>query len=281
MKLLRYGKPGAEKPGLLDNQGSVRNLSGVIEDVSGKALAPESLARLSDLDVADLPIVSNSERIGACVGDVGKFICIGLNYADHAEEAGMPIPTEPVVFTKATSSICGPNDKIIRPRKSEKLDWEVELAIIIGSHASYLNEGEAENAIAGYCICNDISEREFQLERSGQWDLGKGCDTFGPIGPWLVTKDEIADVENLDLWLDVNGKRLQSGNTKTMIFKPAYIVSFLSQYMSLQPGDVISTGTPPGVGLGKNPPVYLNVGDRMSLGIDGLGTQEQTVVAAQ
>jgi 2,4-diketo-3-deoxy-L-fuconate hydrolase len=227
-----------------------------------------------------LPLVSEPVRLGPCVGNVGKFVCIGLNYADHAEEAGMDIPPEPVVFTKTTSSICGANDDIIKPRKSDKLDWEVELAIVIGNHVSYADEALAEQGIAGYCICNDISEREFQLERSGQWDLGKGCDTFGPIGPWLVTKDDVGDVNNLQMWLDVNGKRYQNGNTRTMIFNPAFIVSFLSQYMSLQPGDVISTGTPPGVGLGQKPPHYLNVGDKMSLGIEGLGQQDQTVVSA-
>jgi len=280
MKLLRYGKAGSEKPGLLDEQGNIRDLSAVIDDINGQALSPEIIARLKGLDSAVLPLVSEPVRLGPCVGNVGKFVCIGLNYADHAEEAGMDIPPEPVVFTKTTSSICGANDDIIKPRKSDKLDWEVELAIVIGNHVSYADEALAEQGIAGYCICNDISEREFQLERSGQWDLGKGCDTFGPIGPWLVTKDDVGDVNNLQMWLDVNGKRYQNGNTRTMIFNPAFIVSFLSQYMSLQPGDVISTGTPPGVGLGQKPPHYLNVGDKMSLGIEGLGQQDQTVVSA-
>jgi len=280
MKLLRYGKAGSEKPGLLDEQGNIRDLSAVIDDINGQALSPEIIARLKGLDSAVLPLVSEPVRLGPCVGNVGKFVCIGLNYADHAEEAGMDIPPEPVVFTKTTSSICGANDDIIKPRKSDKLDWEVELAIVIGNHVSYADEALAEQGIAGYCICNDISEREFQLERSGQWDLGKGCDTFGPIGPWLVTKDDVGDVNNLQMWLDVNGKRYQNGNTRTMIFNPAFIVSFLSQYMSLKPGDVISTGTPPGVGLGQKPPHYLNVGDKMSLGIEGLGQQDQTVVSA-
>lgn len=280
MKLLRYGKTGQEKPGLLDQEGNVRDLSNVIGDINGEALSAESIARLNELDSSALPVVSEPGRIGPCVGNVGKFVCIGLNYADHAKEAGMPIPTEPIMFTKTTSSICGPNDDIIKPRTSTKLDWEVELAIVIGSHLSYADESRAEEAIAGYCICNDISEREFQIERSGQWDLGKGCDTFGPIGPWMVTKDEAGDVNNLNMWLDMNGERQQTGSTSTMIFKPAFIVSFLSQYMSLQPGDVISTGTPPGVGLGKKPPLFLNVGDRMSLSIEGLGQQDQRVVSA-
>lgn len=281
MKLLRYGTSGSEKPALLDEQGAVRDLSKIIKDINGESISPTGIAMLNDIDISSLPVVNDPVRIGSCVGNVGKFICVGLNYADHAKEAGMEIPPEPVIFTKAISSICGPNDDIIKPRKSEKLDWEVELAIVIGSHVSYADEHEAELAIAGYCICNDISEREFQLERSGQWDLGKGCDTFGPIGPWLVTKDEINDVDDLQMWLDVNGKRYQNGTTKTMVYKPAFIVSFLSQYMSLQPGDVISTGTPPGVGLGQKPPVYLNVGDRMSLGISGLGQQDQRVVSPQ
>lgn len=281
MKLLRYGKSGQEKPGLLDPEGNVRDLSGIIGDINGKTLSPEGIAKINDLDTSALPVVGEPGRIGPCVGNVGKFVCIGLNYADHAEEAGMPIPPEPIMFSKTTSSICGPNDDIIKPRTSTKLDWEVELAIVMGSHLSYADETEAEEAIAGYCICNDISEREFQIERSGQWDLGKGCDTFGPIGPWMVTKDEAGDVNNLDMWLEVNGERHQNGSTSTMIFKPAFIVSFLSQYMSLQPGDVISTGTPPGVALGMKPPKYLNVGDRMSLGITGLGQQDQRIVSAK
>ena len=280
MKLLRYGPKGQEKPGCLDDDGNIRDLSSVIDDINGAVLSVENIKRLSELEKNDLPIIKGDVRYGACVGDVGKFICIGLNYADHAAEAGMDIPPEPVVFLKATSAICGPNDDVIKPRNSEKLDWEVELAIVIGQHVSYADEAEAEKAIAGYCVCNDISEREFQLERSGQWDLGKGCDSFGPIGPWLVTKDEISDADNLDMWLEVNDKQFQNGNTNTMVYKPAFIVSFLSQYMSLQPGDVISTGTPPGVGLGQKPPIYLNEGDTMKLGIKGLGSQQQTVISA-
>lgn len=281
MKLLRYGPKGSEKPGRLDRDGHIRDLSGLVKDIEGATLSPQSLARLGDVDDQDLPLVEGNPRYGACVGNVGKFICIGLNYEDHAIESNMPIPPEPVVFMKATSAISGPNDDIIKPPGSTKLDWEVELALVIGQSVSYADEEEAEKAIAGYCVCNDISEREFQLERSGQWDLGKGCDTFGPIGPWLVTKDEIADIGNLQMQLEVNGQKFQNGNTETMIFKPAFIVSYLSQFMSLQPGDVISTGTPPGVGLGQKPPVYLNVGDRITLGIQGLGNQNQIVIAVE
>ncbi len=280
MKLLRYGPAGQELPGLLDDNGNIRDLSNHIDDVDGSALSDEKLTYIAGLDVDELPIIDGDPRIGACVGNVGKFICIGLNYADHAEEAGMTIPPEPVMFIKNTSAICGSNDDIIKPRGSTKLDWEVELAMVIGKNVSYAGEAEAEQAIAGYCVCNDISEREFQLERSGQWDLGKGCDTFGPIGPWLVTKDEVKDVHNLGMRLSMNGKQYQNGNTSTMVYKPAYIVSFLSQYMSLQPGDVISTGTPPGVGMGQKPQVWLNPGDKISLTIDGLGEQNQTVVTA-
>ena len=279
MKFVRYGAQGKEKPGIIDTDGQIRDLSEHVLDIDGSALSKESLASLRGLDIEALPKVDGDPRYGACVGNIGKFICIGLNYADHAAEANMPIPSEPVVFTKFTSAVCGPNDDIIKPRGSTKLDWEIELAIVIGEKASYVTEAEAEDAIAGYCVCNDISEREFQLERSGQWDLGKGCDTFGPLGPWLVTKDEIADVLNLGMWLEVNDKRYQDGNSKTMIFTPAVIVSFLSQYMTLKPGDIISTGTPPGVGLGQTPPLYLNVGDTMTLGIEGLGSQSQKVVA--
>jgi 2-keto-4-pentenoate hydratase/2-oxohepta-3-ene-1,7-dioic acid hydratase in catechol pathway len=224
-------------------------------------------------------VVGNVTRVGPCVGNVGKFLCVGLNYADHAAESGMPVPKEPEIFSKATSAICGPNDDIIQPRDSEKLDWEVELAIVIGRDASYVSESTAHEFIAGYCVCNDVSERGFQLERGSQWDKGKGCDTFGPIGPWLVTPDEIADPLNLDMWLEVNGHRYQDGTTRTMVFGPAFIVSYLSRFMSLQPGDVITTGTPPGVGLGQKPPVYLKPGDRIELGIRSLGTQRQTVVA--
>jgi len=281
LKLLRYGPHGQETPGLLDDDGNIRSLADHVPDIDGHALPDESLSTLRRLDVDDLPLVDENVRLGACVGNIGKFLCIGLNYSDHAAESGMPLPDEPEVFTKATSAICGPNDDIIQPLNSDKLDWEVELAIVIGRHASYVSEEEAADHIAGYCVCNDISERTFQLERGSQWDKGKGCDTFGPIGPWLVTKDEVADAGDLDMWLEVNGHRYQAGNTRTMIFGPAFIVSYLSQFMSLQPGDVISTGTPPGVGLGQKPPVYLAVGDTIKLGIDGLGTQNQTVVAVR
>ena len=278
MKLLRYGPLGREKPGIMDVDGNIRSLSEIVSDIDGTTLSEETLQRLQAVDVSSLLIVDSDVRIGACVGNVGKFICIGLNYADHAAESGMPIPSEPEVFTKATSAISGPNDDIIKPRNSNKLDWEVELAIIIGKHTSYVSEEDALQHIAGYCVCNDVSARSFQLEKGSQWDKGKGCDTFGPIGPWLVTKDEIEDPSNLSMWLEVNGKTFQNGNTKTMIFKPAYIVSYLSQFMSLQPGDIISTGTPPGVGLGQKPPLYLEPGDTISLGIEKLGTQEQKVI---
>ena len=279
MKLLRYGPVGQEKPGLLDKEGNIRSLADHISDIDGSTLSDENVATLRQLDTNDLPLVDEDMRLGPCVGDVGKFLCIGLNYSDHAAESGIPVPTEPEVFTKAISAICGPDDDIIQPLNSDKLDWEVELAIVIGKHTSYVSEEEAADHIAGYCVCNDVSERAFQLERGSQWDKGKGCDTFGPIGPWLVTRDEVEDPGNLDMWLEVNGHRYQDGNTRTMIFSPAFIVSYLSQFMSLQPGDVISSGTPPGVGLGQKPPVYLSVGDKIRLGIDGLGTQSQTVVA--
>lgn len=279
MKLLRYGEPNQEKPGIIDNNGDIRSLEGIISDIDGDVLSSEQLAKISEIDSNLLPLIDNNVRLGACVGNVGKFICIGLNYADHAAESGMPIPTEPEVFTKATSAICGPNDNIIQPKNSDKLDWEVELAIVIGKHTSYVSEEDALDHIAGYCVCNDVSERTFQLECGSQWDKGKGCDTFGPIGPWLVTKDEIEDPCNLAMWLEVNGHRYQNGNSKTMVFKPAFIVSYLSQFMSLQAGDVISTGTPPGVGLGQKPPTYLSVGDRIKLGIEGLGVQQQTVTS--
>ena len=279
MKLLRYGEPGREKPGILDDEGKPRDLSGCVPDISGEVLTPEGLDKLRQTDIRRLPCVEAGTRYGACVGNVGKFLCIGLNYADHAKESGMAIPEVPEIFTKATSAICGPNDNIIQPRNSTKLDWEVELGLVIGSHTSYVEKEEAMEYVAGYCVVNDISERAFQFDYGTQWDKGKGCDTFGPIGPWLVTRDEIENVLDLDLWLEVNGKRYQDGNTRTMIFDPAYIVSYLSQFMSLQPGDVISTGTPTGVGLGQKPPVYLNVSDAITLGIDGLGQQNQTVIA--
>lgn len=281
MKLLRYGPKGQEKPGLLDADGEIRDLSGHIADVSGDALNSASLARLSAIHPSRLPLVKGEPRIGACVGNVGKFICIGLNYSDHATETNSVVPPEPIIFMKATSAIHGPSDDVIKPRGSTKMDWEVELAIVIGSHISYADETEAAAAIAGYCVCNDLSERSFQIERQGQWTKGKSCDTFGPIGPWLVTPDDVGDVDNLHMWLEVNRKRFQDGNSSTMVYKPAFLVSYLSQFMSLQPGDVISTGTPPGVGMGQRPPVYLEVGDVMELGIEGLGSQRQTVLALQ
>jgi len=277
MKLLRYGESGREKPGLLDAQGCIRDLSSIVDDIAQDALSAEGLAHLRAIDPAGLPLVEGTVRYGACVGRVGKFVCIGLNYADHAAETGAAVPEEPVIFLKATSSITGPNDTVLKPRGSTKLDWEVELGIVIGEHTSYVSEDRALDHIAGYCVINDVSERNFQIERGGQWDKGKGCDTFGPIGPWLVTRDEAGDIGDLKMWLDVNGRRYQNGSTKTMIFKPAFLVHYISQFMSLQPGDVISTGTPPGVGLGQKPPVYLNPGDVMELGIEGLGIQRQVV----
>lgn len=281
MKLLRYGEPGKELPALLDKDGGIRDLSEFIDDVSGPALSPESIARLKALDPASLPLVQDSPRIGACVGQVGKFICIGLNYADHAAETGADIPKEPIIFNKWTSAIVGPNDNVEIPRNSRKTDWEVELGVVIGKGGRYIDEANAMDHVVGYCVINDVSEREFQIERGGTWDKGKGCDTFGPTGPWLVTKDEIADPHQLNLWLEVDGKRYQNGNTRTMIFQIPKLVSYLSQFMSLQPGDVISTGTPPGVGLGIKPePVFLRAGQRMRLGIEGLGEQEQLTVDA-
>ena len=281
MKLLRYGEKGQERPALLDNDGQLRDLSAVVADIAGQTLSPESIARLQDIDPSTLPLVEGSPRIGACVGQVGKFICIGLNYADHAAETGAAIPAEPVVFSKWTSAIVGPNDNVEIPRNSRKTDWEVELGVVIGKGGRYISENQAMEHVAGYCVINDVSEREFQLELGGTWDKGKGCDTFGPLGPWLVTRDEIADPHQLDLWLEVDGHRYQNGNTRTMIFQIPKIVSYLSQFMSLQPGDVISTGTPPGVGLGIKPePVYLRAGQTMRLGITGLGEQQQRTVNA-
>ena len=281
MKLVRFGSVGAERPGLALADGSIADLSGNVPDFAGSALSPESLKTIAGLDAAKLPKASAGVRLGACVGGVGKFIAIGLNYADHAAETGAKIPAEPIVFMKATSCIVGPNDTVLKPRGSMKMDWEVELGVVIGSHASYVSETDAPNHIAGYCVINDLSERHFQLERGGQWDKGKGCDTFGPLGPWLVTSDEVGDPANLSMWLDVNGTRRQNGSTRTMIFKPAFLVSYLSQFMSLQPGDVITTGTPPGVGMGIKPePIFLNVGDVMELGIEKLGSQRQVVAAA-
>lgn len=280
MKLLRYGDAGAEKPGLLDANGQIRDLSAEIDDINGNALAPESLARLAALDPASLPVVDGSPRIGSCIAKPGKFIAIGLNFTDHARETGSPIPQEPIVFYKADTSISGPTDDIIQPKNSTKLDWEIEIAIVIGSRARYLDETAAREVVAGYCIVDDISERSFQLDRGGgQWAKGKGCDSFGPTGPWLVTPDEIDDVQNLGMWLDVNGERMQTGSTSTMIFSCAYLVSYLSQFMTLMPGDIITTGTPPGVALGRDPSPWLQPGDVVTAGIDGLGEQRQTVVA--
>ncbi|MFJ3483767.1 fumarylacetoacetate hydrolase family protein [Pseudomonas sp. NPDC090202] len=281
MKLLRYGEPGHEQPALLDDHGGIRDLSEFIDDVAGAALSPDSLNSLKALDPLSLPLVKGNPRIGPCVGAVGKFICIGLNYADHAAETGAPIPAEPIIFNKWTSAIVGPNDNVEIPRHSTKTDWEVELGVVIGKGGRYIDEADALEHVAGYCVINDVSEREFQLERGGTWDKGKGCDTFGPMGPWLVTKDEIADPHQLNLWLEVDGKRYQNGNTRTMIFQIPKLISYLSQFMSLQPGDVISTGTPPGVGLGIKPePVFLRAGQRMRLSIEGLGVQEQLTVDA-
>ena len=281
MKLLRYGSQGQEKPGLLDAQGRLRDLSGQVADLAGEALGAESLARLRQLDPDSLPLVDGTPRLGPCVGRVGKFICIGLNYADHAAESGLDVPKEPVVFNKWTSAICGPNDAVQIPRDSTKTDWEVELGVVIGKAGRYIDEASALDHVAGYCVVNDVSEREWQLERGGTWDKGKGFDTFGPLGPWLVTADEVADPQNLDLWLEVDGHRYQNGNTRTMIFTVAQIIAYLSRCMSLQPGDVISTGTPPGVGMGVKPQsVYLKPGQEMRLGIQGLGEQHQRTVAA-
>ena len=280
MKLLRYGPVGLEKPGILDQQGVIRDLSNHITDISGEALSDAALAELGALDVDKLPVIANHQRIGPCVGNVGKFICIGLNYADHAAESGMELPQEPVIFFKATSSIIGPNDTVDIPRNSVKTDWEVELGVVIGKHTKYVSEEDALNHVAGYCVVNDLSERDFQIHRSGQWVKGKSADTFGPIGPWLVTRDEVADPQNLLMYLEVNGHRYQDGSTRTMHFSVATVISHLSQFMSLQPGDVISTGTPPGVGMGQTPETYLKPGDRIELGIEGLGIQHQKVQAS-
>ncbi|HCF74067.1 MAG TPA: fumarylacetoacetate hydrolase family protein [Arenicellales bacterium] len=280
MKLLRYGPAGEEKPGLLDQDGTIRDLSSVIDDVNGGTLSPESIERLSGIEPGSLPAVTAEARLGTCVGNIGKLVCIGLNYSDHAKESGMPIPTEPIVFMKATSCISGPNDDIELVRGSQKTDWEAELGIVIGSHTKYVSEANALEHVAGYCVVNDVSEREWQLERQGQWIKGKSGDTYGPIGPWMVTRDEVPDPQALAIWLEVNGHRYQEGNTATMIFSARTIVSYLSQCMSLQPGDVIATGTPPGVGQGQNPQVFLKAGDVVTLGLDGLGSQQQTVVEA-
>lgn len=279
MKFLRYGETGQEKPGLLDADGNIRDLSAHVSDLSGAVLSPETLAKLGSLDVNALPKVEGNPRLGPCVAGTGKFICIGLNYADHAAESGMAVPPEPVIFMKATSAIVGPNDDLLIPRGSEKTDWEVELGIVIGKTAKYVSEDDALDYVAGYCTLHDVSERAFQIERAGQWTKGKSCDTFGPTGPWLVTKDEVADPQNLGMWLKVNGETMQDGSTKTMVYGVRHLVSYLSQFMSLQPADIISTGTPPGVGMGMKPPRYLKAGDVVELGIEGLGTQKQNVRA--
>lgn len=280
MKLLRHGNPGVEKPGLMDDSGTIRDLSGHIADVSGPVLSDSGLAQIASIDPGSLPMVAPDTRIGPCVGQVGKFICIGLNYADHAAESGMALPEEPVIFFKATSSIIGPDDTVEIPRNSVKTDWEVELGVVIGKLTKYVSEAEALDHVAGYCVVNDLSERDFQLHRSGQWVKGKSADTFGPIGPWLVTRDEVPDPQDLEMYLEVNGHRYQDGSTRTMHFNVARVVSHLSQFMSLQAGDVISTGTPPGVGMGQSPETYLAPGDLMELGIKGLGVQRQKVIAS-
>jgi 2-keto-4-pentenoate hydratase/2-oxohepta-3-ene-1,7-dioic acid hydratase in catechol pathway len=279
MKLLRYGPLGQEKPGLVDKDGKVRDLSGHVKDIAGEAISPEGLKKLAAIDPTSLPIVE-VDRYGACVAGTGKFICIGLNYSDHAAETGATVPPEPIIFMKATSAIVGPNDDVEIPRTSLKTDWEVELGVVIGKHAKYVSENEAMDYVAGYCLINDVSERAFQAERQGQWTKGKSCDTFGPTGPWLVTKDEIKDPQDLKMWLEVNGHRYQDGTSATMVYGVKYLVSYLSQFMSLHPGDIISTGTPPGVGLGQKPNVFLKEGDVITLGIEGLGEQRQQVVQA-
>ncbi len=286
MKLLRYETStsgisgGQEKAGLIDEDGVLRDLSGIVDDIAGETLLPENIERLRNTDPASLPAVKGNPRLGPCVGQVGKFICIGLNYSDHAKEAGMSIPPEPIIFAKATSAICGPNDDVIIPRNSVKTDWEVELGVVIGKPAKYVDEASALDHVAGYCVINDVSEREFQIERSGQWVKGKSCDTFGPTGPWLVTPDEVGDPQNLDLWLEVDGKRYQDGNTRTMVYGVAHLIHYLSQFFTLHSGDIISTGTPPGVGMGQKPePIYLRAGQTMHLGIEKLGVQTQNLVA--
>ncbi|HTV69726.1 MAG TPA: fumarylacetoacetate hydrolase family protein [Rhizobiaceae bacterium] len=278
MKLVRYGSAGKEKPGLVNADGKIRDLSGHVDDIAGKALDPKTLKKLGKIDPKTLPAVRGNPRFGPCVAGVGKFICIGLNYSDHAAETGATVPPEPIIFMKATSAITGPNDTLLIPKKSKKTDWEVELAVVIGKTAKYVSEKDAMDYVAGYCVAHDVSEREFQQERHGQWTKGKSADSFGPIGPWLVTKDEIADPQDLKMWLKVNGKMMQNGSTKTMVYGVKYLVAYLSQFMSLQPGDIISTGTPPGVGLGMNPPKFLKAKDKVELGIEGLGTQMQVCV---
>ena len=279
MKLLRYGDAGRERPGMIDADGNIRDLSGHVTDIAGTDISPESLKKLAAIDAGSLPLVKGNPRLGPCVAGTGKFICIGLNYSDHAAETGAKVPSEPIIFMKATSAIVGPNDDVLIPRGSEKTDWEVELGVVIGKTAKYVKESEAFDYVAGYCVAHDVSERAFQAERQGQWTKGKSCDTFGPIGPWLVTKDEVADPQNLKMWLTVNGKTMQNGSTKTMVYGVAHLVSYLSHFMSLQPGDIISTGTPPGVGLGMKPPMFLKDGDVVELGVEGLGTQKQTFKA--
>ncbi|HEX4487578.1 MAG TPA: fumarylacetoacetate hydrolase family protein [Terriglobales bacterium] len=279
MKLLRYGLPGKEKPGALDAQGRIRDLSKVVPDIAGETLLPESIERLKALDLNTLPIVEGTPRLGPCVGSVGKFICVGLNYADHAAETGATLPSEPILFMKATSAIVGPNDDVIIPRGSEKSDWEVELGVVIGKTARYVDKKDSFSHVAGYCVINDLSERAFQIERGGQWVKGKSADTFGPTGPWLVTRDQVADPQKLKMWLEIDGHKYQNGSTETMIFGVQHLVSYISQFMSLQPGDIISTGTPPGVGLGQKPPIFLRAGNRIKLSVEGLGEQNQNVIA--
>ena len=282
MKLLRYGNPGQEKPGMLDQNGTIRDLSNIVEDIAGDVLLPEGLEKLKNLDPGSLPTIEGSPRMGACVSGIGKFICIGLNYSDHAEETGASVPSEPIIFSKATSAVCGPDDDIIIPRNSVKTDWEVELGVVIGKPTKYVEEATALDHVAGYCVINDVSEREYQIERQGQWVKGKSCDSFGPTGPWLVTPDEAGDPQNLKLWLEVDGKRYQDGSTNTMVYSVAFLIHYLSQFFTLHPGDVISTGTPPGVGMGQKPdPVYLRPGQTIRLGVEGLGIQTQKTIADQ
>jgi 2,4-didehydro-3-deoxy-L-rhamnonate hydrolase len=280
MKLVRYGAMGQERPGLIDKSGQLRDLSAYVKDLDGEAYSPASLSKLAAIDPSSLPAVNGKPRLGAPVTGISKFVAIGLNYSDHAKETGNAIPTEPIFFLKANTALSGPNDPVEKPRGSTKLDWEVEIAAIIGSSAKYVSESDALNHVAGYCICNDVSERNFQIERLGQWTKGKSHDTFGPVGPWLVTKDEIPDVQKLSMWLDVNGKRRQTGSTATMIFSMAKCISYVSQFMTLRPGDIVTTGTPPGVGTGMKPPQFLNVGDVVTLGIEALGEQRQEIIAA-
>jgi 2,4-didehydro-3-deoxy-L-rhamnonate hydrolase len=281
MKLVRYGKAGEEKPGLIDAEGKIRDLSAHVAELRGDNLSPDTLGRLAGLDPNTLPVVAGNPRLGSCVPKPGNFIAVGLNYADHAAESGMAVPKEPVLFNKAPSCVVGPNDDVVIPRGSVKTDWEVELAIVIGRPASYVSEAEAPSYVAGFCVCNDVSERTYQLEGTGQWMKGKGCPTFGPLGPWLVTPDEVGDVQNLAMWLDVNGKRMQTGSTRTMVFGAAFVVSYISRFLLLEPGDVITTGTPPGVGSGMKPPLFLKAGDVMTLGIEKLGDQKQRTVSAE